>query len=777
MRTLCKLLTGLIISSLVAAPARAQLTDDSVRNSMNAGVRFLLSKQKGDGSWPDIDYSNYPSGVTSLCTLALLNAGKTPADPDVKRALNYIRKQTELKQTYTVALQTIVLCTAEPKKDLFQIRRNVAWLQRAQTSRAGEKKGSWGYNDSEVSGDPSNAQFALLALYEADRVGISVKESTWRLALDYWKRLQADDGSFAYGAGQPSTGSMTCAGIGSMIIASGQIGRLDAEVKDGEVICCGGAENDDTEDDIDRAIDWLGKHFSVKRNPTTRRIDGFPSMYHYYYLYALERTGRLAGRRFIGEHDWYREGAEALLNLQDKLSGYWNGKDQLTCTAFSVLFLSKGRRPILLSKIKRLPEDDWNRHGHDVAHLTKQVESRWKQDLTWQVIDLNAATVEDLAQSPVLFISGRDALDVAQEQKEALREYIENGNFVFAENCCEGDGFDRDFRALMKELFPDSPLSLLPPDHAIWFAEQRVDSDYLRPLEGLDACCRTGVVYCPQNLSCYWELAKPERDTKKELPEAIRDEIEACLAIGANVLTYATGRELKQKLDPSGLISIVKSTETLERGALYIAKLQHSGGSDDAPSALNNILNYVGQQTQLPVSNQKRLISLTDPGLPDYPIAFMHGRRSFRWSQAERKALKRYVENGGVIFADSICASPEFTNSFRKEMEAIFPGQALRRIPSDHVIFSDTFEGHDVQTVELRDPRTQSRRDDPLSVRTEKVDPLIEGIEIDGRFVVMFSPYDLSCALENRPSLECRGYTSKDAARLATNVILYAMQQ
>ena len=56
-------------------------------------------------------------------------------------------------------------------------------------------------------------------------------------------------------------------------------------------------------------------------------------------------------------------------------------------------------------------------------------------------------------------------------------------------------------------MFPDSQLRLLPPDHAVWFAEGKVDPQYMRPLYGIDACCRTSVVYCPQNLSCLWELS------------------------------------------------------------------------------------------------------------------------------------------------------------------------------------------------------------------------------------------------------------------------------
>ncbi len=37
-----------------------------------------------------------------------------------------------------------------------------------------------------------------------------------------------------------------------------------------------------------------------------------------YYLYAMERVGRLTGQRFIGGIDWYRAGADYLLKIQDE---------------------------------------------------------------------------------------------------------------------------------------------------------------------------------------------------------------------------------------------------------------------------------------------------------------------------------------------------------------------------------------------------------------------------------------------------------------------------
>ena len=64
---------------------------------------------------------------------------------------------------------------------------------------------------------------------------------------------------------------------------------------------------------------------------------------------------------------------------------------------------------MLVAKLKHGPADDWNHHRSDLANLTRYVETQWKRDLTWQVIDPAAASVDDLLQAPVLFLSGSEA--------------------------------------------------------------------------------------------------------------------------------------------------------------------------------------------------------------------------------------------------------------------------------------------------------------------------------------------------------------------------------
>ncbi|MCH7735650.1 MAG: DUF4159 domain-containing protein, partial [Chloroflexi bacterium] len=66
-----------------------------------------------------------------------------------------------------------------------------------------------------------------------------------------------------------------------------------------------------------------------------------------------------------------------------------------------------------------------------------------------------------------------------------------------------------------------------------------------------------------------------------------------------------------------------------------------------------------------------------------YPICFLHGRRAFRLTEPERKALAEYIQRGGFLFADAICANRQFIESFYREMKTIFPKSAMKRIPID----------------------------------------------------------------------------------------------
>ena len=778
-----------------AAPV--DIRPDEVRDAIKYGIDYLTKQQRADGAWPD--YGGivgggivFPGGTTALCTLAMLNAGVPVDDRRMKSALDRLegmRPQT----TYVIALQTLAFCQANPKRYLNRIQSNVQWLESAQIAN-GLNKGSWSYKSSAVSeGDNSNTQFALLALHEAERAGATVKRETWTASKAYWEDGQNLDGSWGYHKRAIGTGSMTCAGISSLIICSDKFRQQNARVEGNDILCCQRAEDDDS-NRIENGLAWLGRNFSVRSNPGP---GGNPWLL--YYLYGVERVGRMTNQRYFyhanGEpRDWYREGAAHLIAIhREKLGGPWTGvgvgeNDPNVSTAFALLFLSKGRRPVLVSKLQHTLGDDWNQHRSDVDNLTHYVETKWQRELTWQVTDLRRATVEDLLQSPVQYLCGSlnplPANNVEKQKlAQKLRDYLDRGGFLFAEGYGGGDGFDQGFRELMTLVFPEPEyrLQIVPPEHPIWRAERPVPPEYVRPLYGIEYGCRTSVIYAPSDpagrprpaLSCLWELSRAGRDMNYS--KVVRDQIDAGLTIGINILAYATNREVKGKEEGFRVTAPKAAGDKTERNTIYVAKLRHPGGCNAAPRALVNLMETAAAgELKLRTSGEARLINITDETLFDHHLVFMHGRSAFRLTDAERKQLRTYIERGGMLFADAICTSAPFIDSFRNEMAAIFPEMKLERIPADDPLLTDAYGGHNLKTVKRRDPQ---RGDGPLASAIREVKPELEGIKFADRWGVVFSPYDISCALEKRQAMECRGYLPDDAARLALNILLYSLQQ
>ena len=210
------------------------------------------------------------------------------------------------RSTYTASLQTMVFCLADPVEYMPLVMRNAKWLESRQWQKD-KQLGMWATSPhgSTDHTDNSMTHFAMLALYEAERVGCRVRPLVWQLALDHWRKTQNEDGSWGWGPNYPGSGSMTCAGIAAITIASGQLDGADATIRGDDVVGCGLQRQDPS---LERAFDWLIQGFSVVRNPGT-------DFWHSYYLYALERAGRMTGQRFIGTHDWYREGARIARRL------------------------------------------------------------------------------------------------------------------------------------------------------------------------------------------------------------------------------------------------------------------------------------------------------------------------------------------------------------------------------------------------------------------------------------------------------------------------------
>lgn len=72
---------------------------------------------------------------------------------------------------------------------------------------------------------------------------------------------------------------------------------------------------------------------------------------------------------------------------------------------------------------------------------------------------------EDLRAYPFLYMTGHGTVRLSPEEIETLRDYLESGGFLYADDCY---GMDSSFRKLVRELFPEKELEELSNSHPIY---------------------------------------------------------------------------------------------------------------------------------------------------------------------------------------------------------------------------------------------------------------------------------------------------------------------
>jgi hypothetical protein len=156
---------------------------------------------------------------------------------------------------------------------------------------------------------------------------------------------------------------------------------------------------------------------------------------------------------------------------------------------------------------------DWRPHKLAWPKVLEQVSQKAGIEVYSQPlpIDLDA---ESPFQAQMLYLTGVQELNLSEKAKAALRLYVDRGGFIFAEAACGSERFDRSFRLLVKELFPEQELKTLPVGHPLYesgealgevrysLAVRRASPDLKRPfLEQVERQGRGIVIYSKYDLS------------------------------------------------------------------------------------------------------------------------------------------------------------------------------------------------------------------------------------------------------------------------------------
>jgi len=698
---------------------------DQIDRAIQRGVKFLLSQITKDGPVKgEYDPGNQQGlygGHTAIVLYALLAAKVAPTTPELQRSIDWLSR-ADLRGVYAVALRACAMAEWNDPKALPLLRRDVQWLVDA------ARDGAYSYTSKAESSDGrydnSNTYIAMLGLRAAAQRGIGAPRKFWEQAEAHWLKEQQPDGGWGYNADRPgimSYGSMTAAGLASLfgtfdILHRADFARTPAKA-DFKPIAAG--------------LKWLGENFSATDNPRKA------GSYWHYWLFSLEHVGLVSGYKYFGGHNWYAEGSGELLSRQ-KDDGSWGYGHRPYKTAFAILFLVRGRSPVLINKLKY--EGRWNARPRDAANLTSYLSSTFERAVNWQVIDITSP-LADLQDAPILYISGAGPCEFTAEQIAKLRAFALRGGLILSEAAGNNADFTIDMQKLYKKLFASFPLRQLAEDHPIYSLHFAPSAP--AGLMGVSNGVRLLAIHSPRELSLALQLGPAEAE-------------KSCFELLANIYLFATD---KGTLRPRGASSWPEPQEFTPAATIRVARLKYKGNYDPEPLGWGRLAVIMGNRYKIKLE-VSRPTNITELDAGAWPVAAMTGTEAFVLSEAEAEALKKYFAAGGTLIIDAAGGAGPFAAAVEKQILTLIPNTRPRPI-STAVLYQGP--------AAIR--KVRYRRDYALLLGPGSRDPLLRAIVVQNRLAVIYSRQDLTAALVGYPCHGLRGYSPQSAVALMTNIL------
>lgn len=154
-----------------------------------------------------------------------------------------------------------------------------------------------------------------------------------------------------------------------------------------------------------------------------------------------------------------------------------------------------------------------------------------------------------------------------------------------------------------------------------------------------------------------------------------------------------------------------------------LARLKYGGGGDwyAGPSMLPNLAKRLRSDLKMNVCAGERTVEPLAADLYATPVLFMTGHGRVAFTDEERRALREFLARGGLLFADDNYGLAE---SFRAEMDSLYPGKTLRPLPATHPIFTSRHRfPKGLPKIHAHDGKAATAY----------------GLELDGRIAVLFT--------------------------------------
>lgn len=736
------------------------------------------------------DYEAMECGLQSLVVYALLQAGQAIEEPRLKvnapltgLMLDRVKKLNAdggLHQTYARSLRAMALSVFNREVDRAQLIEDVNCLVRGHVDggygylSAVPQRSSFQFAGTTPTGianwiDHSNTQYGLLGVWCGAEAEVEIPDRYWQSAVDHWSKTQATNGGWAYRssiqldrnqrdfrpAASLTTLSMTAGGTASLFVAGEYVER-DAP---------GGFKvgREPFSDNLRAALKWWESGDNAIRLKTTKEK-------HWgYTLYGIERVGLASGFKFFGEYDWFRELGRHVIDRQ-RPDGSWG---DLVDTSYALLFLSRGRHPLMMNKLRfdgrdEVQSDYWANRPHDLAYLTRFASRQVEREMNWQVVPLKR-DYTDWLDAPILYLASHKKPRFTTEDLEKLRRYVEAGGMLFtnadaddvsgdplAKLAAGGSGpneFDKYVATLASTLFPRYTLTELPADHPIYNSLHKLSPGQkgLPKLKGVSNGSRLLLVHSPTDLALAWQ----KRDLKQNL---------ASYQLGMNLFVYANGKSgFRHRLESWQIPEAAKPTLDV----YHVARLQYQGNWNPEPGAWERFGRLMTYKTGHGLNLKTIDVGKLKPG--DATLAYITGTATWKPTTAETAAVRQFVESGGVLLIDDTGGTGTFAASAEIHLVGALANAQRAPVSETHPLMAGDEPGMAaIGKMRLRN-WTNEKGPGPRGSAIHVIRA--------GRGAVVLSYVDLTTGLLGLQTWGVNGYDPASSEQLVRNVILWSVDQ
>lgn len=197
---------------------------------------------------------------------------------------------------------------------------------------------------------------------------------------------------------------------------------------------------------------------------------------------------------------------------------------------------------------------------------------------------------------------------------------------------------------------------------------------------------------------------------------------------------------------------------------VFVTVQYESGDWDSAPLVPANVIDSVARYTEIPVAPTGRTVALGSTELWRYPFAWLTGHLPVRFTAAEKRVLRTWLDRGGFLFVDD--HNHDVDGMFHKTVveELTAAAGPLARLPNTHPLYRAHFTWPDGP------PNTSHELN---GWGDNLLHPYLMGASRGQRLCVAYSNKDYSSEWNFHP--DNKRFYAIDNTRFAVNLVVYAL--